>query len=119
MLKIKPCSFCGELPNVYQINGEDYVECVNPNCPIGIDNGGEAFREESWNHRPIEDKLYQNLGKAKSEYEKLSRLSFELASNSMSFVDYIRNGDNKRAMTQMLVLESLCSDAMNGNRRLK
>lgn len=71
MLRIKACSFCGELPNVYQINGEDYVECVNPNCPIGIDNGGEAFKDEDWNRRPIEEELCKRLDQAKGVPEML------------------------------------------------
>jgi len=61
MLTIKRCPFCGELPNVYQINSEDYCECLNPCCPISIDNGGEAFKEEVWNHRPVEENLYEMI----------------------------------------------------------
>jgi hypothetical protein len=69
MLIIKRCPFCGELPNVYQVDGEDYCECINPLCPIGIDNGGEAFKEESWNHRPVEEILLKRI-----ENLKLSHL---------------------------------------------
>ena len=54
-----------------------------------------------------------DLAELKREYDQLLILARELASTSMSFVDYIRNGDNKRAMPQMLVLETLASDVMN------
>ena len=54
-----------------------------------------------------------DLRELQEENARLSLLANELASASMSFIDYIRNGDNKRAMPQMLVLESLASDIMN------
>jgi hypothetical protein len=58
------------------------------------------------------------LAELKEEHKMLCVLAHELASNSMSFIDYIRNGDNKRAMTQMFVLESLASDVMNKRYKL-
>lgn len=54
-----------------------------------------------------------DLAQLTAEYDRLVIVATELASASMSFVDYIRNGDNKRAMSQMLVLEVLASDVMN------
>jgi len=54
-----------------------------------------------------------DLAELKVEYDRLVIVATELASASMSLVDYIRNGDNKRAMAQMLVLEVLASDVMN------
>jgi hypothetical protein len=54
-------------------------------------------------------------GGTEYDLEHLKIKAVELASASMSFIDYIRNGDNKRALGQMLVLEALASDIMNEN----
>lgn len=69
-LMIKPCPFCGELPEVGPKDPEEegnawgYVQCVNPKCParprvrdgedMADDRGSDVYKKiaiERWNRR--------------------------------------------------------------------
>jgi len=100
MLIIKPCPFCGELPNVYQINSEDYCECLNPCCPISIDNGGEAFKEEIWNHRPVEEELYNRIENLKLSQEHIIRS--QAVKHMLELTSFLRRKTSGRWQLQLL-----------------
>ena len=52
MSKLKPCPFCGKKPFYIE-----WVACVNPQCQLV----NTYFVPETWNTRPIEDKLQARL----------------------------------------------------------
>ena len=62
MSKLKPCPFCGKKPFCVE-----WVACVNPQCQLV----NTYFVPETWNTRPIEDKLQARLDAQAAEIERL------------------------------------------------
>lgn len=62
MTELKPCPFCGELPEVIK---EEYQECqcVTPGCPMYV----YVCKFERWNTRPIEDALRAEVKRLRAE----------------------------------------------------
>lgn len=66
MSKLKPCPFCGEMPEV-EPNGDCY--CDNYICPMAPD----SYMPGDWNTRPIEDDLRKRI----AELEEIDKLRSE------------------------------------------
>ncbi len=62
MSKLKLCPFCGKKPFYIE-----WVACVNPHCQMV----NTYFVYETWNTRPIEDKLQARLDAQAAEIERL------------------------------------------------
>jgi hypothetical protein len=60
MTKLKPCPFCGEIPDSRIESDVEVVCCITAYCPAD-----QTTLIDDWNDRPIEDaqsKLINNLG---------------------------------------------------------
>ena len=55
MNKLKPCPFCGKMPEVYEFNRRKYYGCGRDECYTAGFNG--TVTKSIWNTRPIEDAL--------------------------------------------------------------
>ena len=71
MSELKPCPFCGTLPqaNAWIFRGisETRYFCPNQECPLSV----RTVTLEDWNTRPIEDALLTRAEKAEAENAKL------------------------------------------------
>jgi len=67
MSELKPCPFCGTLPqaNAWIFRGisETRYFCPNQECPLSV----RTVTLEDWNTRPIEDALLARAEKAEAE----------------------------------------------------
>ena len=61
MNALKPCPFCGEMPEV-EPNGDCY--CDNYICPMAPD----SYMPGDWNTRPIEDDLRKRIAELENEH---------------------------------------------------
>lgn len=62
--KLKPCPFCGKMPEV-EPNGDCY--CDYYICPMAPD----SYMPKDWNTRPIEDELRAEIERLKVRIEEL------------------------------------------------
>jgi len=66
MSELKPCPFCGRIPNPYWTD-ESYIECTNRKCSLY----GYGMSTGDWNTRPIEDALNKRIAELETENEKI------------------------------------------------
>ena len=63
--KLKPCPFCGKMPEV-EPNGDCY--CDYYICPMAPD----SYMPKDWNTRPIEDALRARIAELEAEIYQLT-----------------------------------------------
>ena len=54
MKKLKPCPFCGEIPEIHGSNNKYYTTCINPSCKIVVETVNKNTKAEvvkDWNTR--------------------------------------------------------------------
>lgn len=52
--KLKPCPFCGQTPDVFDVYGDCSVKCMNDNCSVRPKSSGYMSKSEAikeWNKR--------------------------------------------------------------------
>lgn len=59
-VKIKPCPFCAKEPKSETIGTSVYVKCSDDGCIAGQDS---TFHIDTWNDRPLEEKLKSAIQK--------------------------------------------------------
>jgi Lar family restriction alleviation protein len=76
MSELKPCPFCGEMPEL-STRPCYYYQCVKSGCE-GQEvswNNTEEEALKSWNTRPIEDALCAEVAKLMKENQRLNRIN--------------------------------------------
>ena len=68
MNKLKPCPFCGKMPEVYEFNRRKYYGCGRDECYTAGFNG--TVTKSIWNTRPIEDDLRNRIAELEAELGK-------------------------------------------------
>ena len=59
MSELKPCPFCGSVPDIEPIEDCEYINCSNLVCIDGI----YCLTTKQWNTRPIEDELRAEIAR--------------------------------------------------------
>ena len=65
MNKLKPCPFCGKMPEVYEFNRRKYYGCGRDECYTAGFNG--TVTKSIWNTRPIEDNLRKRIAELETK----------------------------------------------------
>ena len=68
MSELKPCPFCGKMPEVYEFNRRKYYGCGRDECYTAGFNG--TVTKSIWNTRPIEDELRKRIAELEAELGK-------------------------------------------------
>ena len=68
MSELKPCPFCGKMPEVYEFNRRKYYGCGRDECYTAGFNG--TVTKSIWNTRPIEDDLRNRIAELEAELGK-------------------------------------------------
>ena len=68
MSELKPCPFCGKMPEVYEFNRRKYYGCGRDECYTAGFNG--TVTKSIWNTRPIEDELHTRIAELEAELGK-------------------------------------------------
>lgn len=104
MSELKPCPFCGEMPqvNTWMMHGitESRCFCDNEKCPVYL---SKTIAIDDWNNRPIEDALNARIAELEAENERLSQLLHEckaLESENAELRDVI--GDYRNDASRVL-----------------
>ena len=69
MSELKPCPFCGELPEKIFMT-EWYAACKNYGCPNYL-----ILKLEAWNTRQLEDELSRKILQLEIQNENLRKLA--------------------------------------------
>lgn len=94
--ELKLCPFCGsEYYKPFLIGDLVHLPC---DClAVPFEDGG--YDKERWNSRPLEDALRKQLEVTKN-----------LATATMDFIAFIKEGNNEKAHVQMLVVETYLAE---------
>lgn len=57
-MNLKPCPFCGEMPEIHNCDGETMIRCENIHCIYVAAGwyGNEEQAIEAWNRRTYDDR---------------------------------------------------------------
>ena len=62
-IKLKPCPFCGKNPKHLDTPSGIFAKCSDELCVAGL---GDFFYCDTWNYRPLENKLKKAIDKLTS-----------------------------------------------------
>ena len=96
MSKMKPCPFCGSDEYAWQDHPEKcylyrIVKQVNSDCMAYC----KESCEESWNRRPIENKLDAENKRLKTRIEKLHKIAAENTIGYEAIIESLRSENEK------------------------